>query len=247
MNDPVAQFFREVKENIRKLGGDPALEGLSNIWMRETSRSRYSYNFTWLGRPIIQFPPDILAIQELIWRLRPDVVVETGVAHGGSLVLSASILELLGGSGRVLGIDVEIRPHNRAAIETHALAKRITLLEGSSVDARIVDQVQAFCRGSKNVLVLLDSNHTHAHVAEELRLYSSLVHEGGYLVVFDTIIEDMPDGYYAGKPWGKGNNPKTAVWAFLKENQRFEIDREIQAKLLITVCPDGFLRCLKNP
>ncbi|HVW00182.1 MAG TPA: CmcI family methyltransferase, partial [Planctomycetaceae bacterium] len=167
-------------------------------------------------------------------------------AHGGSLIYYASLLELLGGDGRVVGVDIDIRAHNRAEIDAHPMRKRIDLVQGSSIDPATADQVKALAAGREPVLVILDSNHTHAHVLEELKLYSPLVKKGSYLVVFDTIIEDMPEDFFTDRPWGKGDNPKTAVWEFLKQNDRFEIDSDIEHKLLLTVAPDGWLRCIKD-
>ena len=185
-------------------------------------------------------------MQELIWNVKPDFIIETGIAHGGSLIFSASMLELIGGYGHVLGIDIDIREHNRVEIEKHPMFKRITMIQGSSTDPEIVKKVYAFAKDKKKILVVLDSFHTHDHVLKELELYSPLVSAGSYLVVFDTIIEDMPDDYFPDRPWGKGNNPKTAVWEFLKKNDRFVIDKEIENKLLITVTPDGYLKCVKD-
>jgi cephalosporin hydroxylase len=239
------RFREEVRENIQALGNASELRRLSLEWIEQVSRYGYSYNFTWLGRPIIQFPQDVLAMQELIWRVRPRAIIETGIARGGSLIFYASMLELLGEEGRVLGIDIDIRPHNRAALLAHPLARRITLLEGSSVDETVITRVREFARGSP-VLVVLDSNHTHAHVLRELLLYSPLVTKGSYLVVLDTIIEDLPGDFFPDRPWGKGNNPKTAVREFLTTNDRFVIDKEIENKLLITVAPDGYLKCIKD-
>ncbi len=210
-------------------------------------RYKYSYNFLWLGRPIIQFPQDIAAIQEVAWRVKPDLMVETGIAHGGSLVLWASLLELIGADGLAVGIDIEIRPHNRSAIEEHPLARRIRMIEGSSIDPAVVEQVRQVAAGRERVIVVLDSNHTHAHVREELRRYSPLVRRDSYLIVLDTVVEDMPADFFVERPWGPGNNPKTAVWEFLRHNDRFEIDREIEGKLLLTVAPEGYLRCVKDP
>ncbi len=210
-------------------------------------RYKYSYNFLWLGRPIIQFPQDIAAIQEIVWRVKPDLIVETGIAHGGSLVLWASLLELIGADGRAVGIDIEIRPHNRSAIEQHPLARRIRMIEGSSIAPPVIAHVRQAAAGCERVMIVLDSNHTHAHVREELRLYSPLVRRGSYLIILDTVVDDMPADFFLERPWGPGNNPKTAVWEFLKQNDRFEIDREIEKKLLITVAPDGYLRCVKDP
>ncbi len=226
------------------------MNNLTNRWVLQSAQLKYSYNFTWLGRPIIQYPQDIIAMQELIWSIQPDLIIETGIAHGGSLIFSASMLELnaiCGGpqDAEVLGIDIDIRAHNFEAIEKHPMFKRITMIEGSSVDEKIAQQVYDFAKDKKQVLVLLDSMHTHDHVLRELQLYSPLVTKDSYLVVFDTIIEDMPDDFFPDRPWGKGNNPKTAVWEFLKTNDRFEIDKEMENKLLITVAPDGYLKCIK--
>jgi len=242
----INKFRAEVRDNIKRLAEDHDVQSLSRIWIRETARYKYSYNFSWLGRPIMQLPPDIVAMQEIIWRVKPDLIIETGIAHGGSLVFYASMLDLLHGDGQVLGIDIDIREHNRVEIEKHPMFGRITIVQGSSTDEDIVRQVYGFARNKKQVLVALDSSHTHNHVLKELQLYSPFVTKGSYLVVFDTLIEDMPEDFFPDRPWGKGNNPKTAVWEFLKTNKRFEIDREIENKLLITVAPDGYLRCIKD-
>lgn len=240
----IAKFFAEVAQNIEGLKADADLQAFSRIWMREITRHKYAYNFTWLGRPIIQLPQDMVAIQEIIWKIKPDLIVETGVAHGGSLIFSASMLELLGGKGRVIGVDIDIRTHNRAEIEKHPLSRRIDLIQGSSVDPQIAAEVRKRAQGCERVLVILDSNHTHQHVLDELKLYSPLVTAGSYLLVFDTLIEDMPDDLIKDRPWRKGDNPKTAVWEFLKSNPRFVPDKEIESKLLLTVAPDGYLKCI---
>jgi cephalosporin hydroxylase len=228
------------------MADDSEVRASSSAFFLKSCEYRYSYNFTWLGRPIIQYPQDIVAIQEILWQVQPDLVVETGIAHGGSLVLSASLLELIGGVGHVVGIDVEIRHHNRVAIAAHPLAKRITMIEGSSVDPGVVDKVLRLAAGRRRVVVILDSNHTHEHVTKELELYSPLVRAGSYLIVLDTVIEDMPPGSFPQRPWGPGNNPKTAVHEFLAHTDRFEIDKEIENKLLLTVAPDGYLKCVKD-
>jgi cephalosporin hydroxylase len=193
-----------------------------------------------MGRPIIQLPQDMMAMQELIWRIKPDLVIECGIAHGGSIIYYASLLELQG-HGEVLGIDRDIRAHNREAIESHPMIKRISMIEGSSLDPAVVEQVRQAAVGKK-VIVVLDSNHTHEHVLEELRLYAPLVSVDSYCVVMDTVVEDMPADAFPDRPWGPGDNPKTAVWAYLKENDDFEIDQAMQDKLLITVASDGYLR-----
>jgi len=240
------EFAAERRQAIRDMSADHTLRALSRDWFLQSSRHKYSYNFTWLGRPIIQLPQDILAMQEIIWAVQPDLIVETGVAHGGSLMLYASLLELIGGDGLVLGIDIDIRAHNRAEIEHHPLFKRIRLLEGSSVSEDIKKQVYAQAQGRKHVLVVLDSHHTHAHVLRELELYSPLVTRGSYLVVFDTIVEDMPEDAFPDRPWGRGDNPHTATQEFLQTNTRFAIDEDIDAKLLISVAPKGYLKCIQD-
>ena len=238
--NPHEQFREEVKDNIQGLQQDKALQAASQDWIDSTAKHKYTYNFSWMGRPIIQFPQDMIAMQEIIWTVQPDIIVETGIAHGGSLVYYASMLELIG-KGHVLGIDIDIRQHNREAIEAHPMSKRIEMIQGSSIDPAIVEQVRQRVAGKK-VLVVLDSNHTHEHVLEELRLYAPLVSVGSYCVVMDTVVEDMPADAFPDRPWGKGDNPKTAVWAYLDENRDFEIDQAVHGKLLITVAPDGYLR-----
>jgi len=245
------RFAAKRRQNIANLGADNELKSYSRAWQIEAAKHNYVYNFTWLGRPIIQLPQDVFAMQELIWSIQPDLIIETGIAHGGSLIFSASMLELnalCGGpeDGEVLGIDVDIRSHNRDAIEAHPLFKRISMLQGSSIETEIIQQVRAKAAGRKRVLVCLDSNHTHDHVLAELRAYGALISAGSYCVVFDTAIEEVPQEISAGRPWGPGNNPQTAVREFLRTTDRFEIDDEIPSKLLITVAPDGYLKCIKD-
>lgn len=242
----IQKFKKEVEENVKKLTKSEELKELSNNWVNEVSPFKYSYNFSWLGRPIIQFPQDMIALQEIVWNTKPDLIIETGVAHGGSLIFYASILEMLGGTGEVVGIDIDIRKHNRAEIEKHSLYKRIQLLEGSSTSPTILESIRDLVKDKERVMVILDSCHSHSHVLDELHQYSDFVTKGCYLVVLDTIVEDMPEGSFPDRPWGKGNNPKTAVWEFLKNNNRFEIDQDVQGKLLISVAPDGYLRCVKD-
>jgi cephalosporin hydroxylase len=230
---------------IARMAADPAVRSAADALFVETVRHRYSYNFSWLGRPIIQYPQDIVALQEIVWRVRPEVIVETGIAHGGSLILSASLLQLLGGEGEVIGVDIDIRPHNRVEIEAHPLARRITMIQGSSVDEEIVRQVRDRVAG-RRALVILDSNHTREHVARELELYSPMVASGSYLIVFDTVIEDLPKELYPDRSWGPGDSPKTAVREFLAKNPRFEVDAEMDGKLLMTVAPEGYLRCIAD-
>lgn len=239
------KFEDEVRENIRGLGADELLNQLTQRWMFNAASRHYTHNFRWLGRPIIQFPQDIIALQEIIWDYKPDLIVETGIAHGGSLIFHASILELIG-HGQVLGVDIDIRSHNRSAIERHPLCARIEMIEGSSIDPAVIARVRSHPAATGKVLVILDSNHTHAHVLQELKAYSVLVKRGGYLVVMDTAIEGAPPGLWPDRPWGNGNNPKTAVWEFLKCTDRFVIDKEIEKQLLITAAPDGYLKCIRD-
>jgi cephalosporin hydroxylase len=243
--NPLEKFNSEKTENIKNLGKQDDLKEVSNEFIIKSASNKYSYNFSWMGRPIIAFPQDMIAMQELIWEVQPDLIIETGVAHGGSIVYYASLLELIGKDGLVLGIDIDIRKHNRDLIEEHPMSKRIKLIEGSSLDQKVVDQVKTIASGKKKIMVCLDSNHTHEHVLEELKRYSPFVTKGSYCVTFDTIVEDMPEDFFPNRPWGKGNNPKTAVWEFLKDNNDFEVDKSIQNKLLITVAPDGYLKRIK--
>ncbi len=238
--DPESDFEQVVAQNIESLKHDEAFRAASIDWMRRSLPHRYSYNFRWMGRPIIQYPQDMIAMQEIVWNVRPDLIVETGIAHGGSLVYYASLCELIG-HGTVLGVDIDIRSHNRAAIEAHPMAKRISMIEGSSIDPDIVRRVHEAARDSR-VLVVLDSMHTHDHVVAELDAYAGLVSVGSYCVVYDTVVEDLPAGLYPDRPWDVGNNPKTAVTEFLQRDDRFEIDADIEARLQITVGPGGYLR-----
>ncbi|MFC5448768.1 cephalosporin hydroxylase family protein [Paenibacillus aestuarii] len=240
----VKKFQEEVKNNIKSLSEDKELQLLSNKWIEKISPHKYSYNFTWMGRPIIQLPQDIIALQEIIWSIRPDLIIETGVAHGGSIIFHASMLELIGEDGEVVGIDIDIRKHNRVEIENHPMFKRITLIEGSSTDQEVFAQVKEISKNKKKVMVILDSNHTHQHVLDELNLFSPLVTKGSYMIVLDTVIEDMPEDSFPNRPWGIGDNPKTAVWEFVKTNDRFVIEKEFNHKLMITVAPDGYLLCV---
>jgi cephalosporin hydroxylase len=245
--NPIEKFESDKSKNIVNLASNFEAKNSALRFMLDTAPNQYTYNFSWLGRPIIQYPQDIIAIQELIWSIQPDLIIETGIAHGGSLILSASILELnaiCGGSqnAEVLGIDIDIRTHNRKAIEAHPLFKRISVLEGSSIASNIIKQVENIASNKQKVLVFLDSNHTHEHVLAELEAYAQLTSVGSYCVVFDTAIEDLPSDMFRDRPWGVGNNPKTAVWEYLKTHPEFEIDKTIQNKLLITVAPDGYLK-----
>lgn len=233
-------------EHAARMAADQSLKKTAHDLFIKSCEYRYSYNWSWMGRPIIQYPQDMVAMQEIIWSVKPDLIIETGIAHGGSLVYYASLLELIGGDAFILGVDIDIRDHNRKAIESHPMAKRIRMIQGSAIDPKIVSQVADIARGRKRILVTLDSNHTHEHVLQELKLYSPFVTRGSYLVVFDTVVEDMPKALFPDRPWGPGDNPKTAVHEFLKANDRFAIDSEVENKLLLTVAPDGYLKCVKD-
>lgn len=243
----MSDFQQEVKDRIASYENDESLKSDAAAFMRSSIAGRYSYNFSWLGRPIIQYPQDMVAMQELIWSIQPDLIIETGIAHGGSLIFSASMLELnavCGGPGDalVLGVDIDIRPHNRQAIEAHPLSRRIEMIQGSSVASDVVDQVRARAAGRRRILVCLDSNHTHDHALAELEAYAPLVSVGSCCVVFDTVVEDLPEELSSDRPWGPGNNPKTAVREYLRSHPEFEVDRQIERKLQITVAPEGYLR-----
>ena len=239
--DPIEEFKQERKNAIAAMVKDEELKKKSLDWMIHADKYKYSYNFTWLGRPIIKLPADIVAFQELIWNVKPDLIIETGIAHGGSIIFSASMLEILG-EGEVVAVDVDIRKHNRAEIEANPMMKRITMLEGSSTDPKIVEQIREKTKGKKRVMVFLDSLHTHDHVLAELRAYWDMVSVGSYLILPDTFIELFPEGYFKDRPWDKGANTMTAMRAFLKENDHFEIDHEASDKLLISEGVDAYLK-----
>jgi cephalosporin hydroxylase len=253
----MTEFEREVESRLTATTGNHQLRQAARTFMDATIASQYSYNFFWLGRPIIQYPQDMIAMQELVWRVRPDLIVETGIAHGGSLVLSASLLSLLDlcdatergevldpakPKRRVVGVDIDIRSHNRAAIEAHPMARRIAMVQGSSIDPSIVGQVHDLVGDAKRILVCLDSNHTHEHVLAELDAYGPMVSVDSYCVVFDTVVAELPASMFPDRPWGPDNNPKTAVHAWLPRHPEFEIDNTIDQKLMISVAPDGYLK-----
>lgn len=255
--NPILQFQAEREKRIAELGVNTDLRELSQEWLQKSMGSQYVYNFEWLGRPIIQYPQDMVAVQELVWAVKPDLIIETGIAHGGSLILSASLLALLDlaeatASGvaldttrpkrKVMGVDIDIRDHNRNAIEAHPFANRISLIQGSSIAQETIEQVKAGATGFGNIMVCLDSMHTHDHVLAELEAYAPLVAPGNYCIVFDTFVEDMPKGFFKDRPWDPGNNPKTAVHQFLNHHPEFEIDHTMDDKLLISVAPNGYLR-----
>lgn len=265
MND----FAKTVTDRLAANAKNTSLRASAELFMRESISALYSYNFSWLGRPVIQYPQDVIAMQEIIWNVRPDLIIETGIAHGGSLIMSASMLALLdycdavtdrrtldprASRRRVIGVDIDIRAHNRAAIEAHPVVHHIELIQGSSIDPTIVREVRRRAHGHERILVCLDSNHTHEHVLAELEAYAPLTSIGSYCVVFDTVVEDLPPDSSGNRPWGQGNNPKTAAREYLRrvhEEGRsdhngnrvlFEIDDSIENKLLVTVAPSGYLR-----
>jgi len=253
-------FKKEVEDRIAANPKDEKLSKSAAEFMVASTVPKYSYNFEWQGRPIIQYPQDMVAMQELIWEIKPDLIIETGIAHGGSLIFSASMLAQLDmcdaiedgstidpskSKRKVLGVDIDIRAHNKEAILKHPMASRIEMIQGSSIDQNIISQVHDFAKDYSKILVCLDSNHTHDHVLAELEAYAPLTSVDSYCVVFDTIVEDLPGDMFPNRPWGPGDNPKTAVWEYLKTHAEFEIDEAIHNKLLITVAPDGFLKRVK--
>lgn len=244
MMNPIKKFEQERIKRITAQKNSSKLKKVTRDFLNETIYSAYSYNFSWMGRPIIQYPQDMIAMQEIIWMVKPDLIIETGIAHGGSLIFYASLLELIG-NGEVLGIDIDIRKHNRKEIEKHSMFKRITMIQGSSIDPAVVAEVAKFTKKKKRILVTLDSNHTHDHVLKELEMYSPFVTKNSYLVVFDTVVEDLPKSAIKNRSWGKGNNPKTALRKFLKTHKNFSIDKSIENKILVSVAPDGYLKRVK--
>lgn len=243
--NPIEQFEKERRQSICEMSEDSKVKELSLKWLNKVGKHKYSYNFSWLGRPIIQLPTDMIAIQEIIWEIKPDLIIETGIAHGGSVIFNASMLELLGNDGEVVGIDIDIRKHNRIEIENHPMFKRITMIEGSSIEGDVVKKVEKIAREKKTVLVLLDSCHTHEHVLKELEIYGEFVSLGSYMVVFDTAVEFLTDEFNNDRPWGIGNNPWTAVQEYLSKNEDYTIDKTIQNKLLVTAAFDGYLKRIK--
>jgi cephalosporin hydroxylase len=242
-------FNDEVEARLNENGRNEELKSAAHEFLKASIIPKYSYNFSWLGRPIIQYPEDIVAMQELVWKVKPDLIIETGIAHGGSLIFFSAMQELVhsctGIDGEVVGIDIDIRKHNRLAIEQHPLSKRITMIEGSSIAPEIITKVSEKTKGKKRILISLDSNHTHEHVLAELNAYANFTSIGSYCVVFDTMVEDMPRAQAGDRPWGPGNNPKTAVHEWLNSHPEFTIDKSIDNKLLISVAPNGYLKRIR--
>jgi cephalosporin hydroxylase len=243
--NPIKEFQLFRKKNINLIGKNKKFKKIAGDFIVESGKQKYVYNFEWLGRPIIQFPQDIVALQEIIWEIKPDLIIETGIAHGGGLIFYASMLELIG-KGEVLGIDIDIRKHNRREIDKHKMFKRIKMIEGSATDKEVIEEVEKIAKKHKKILVCLDSLHTHDHVLAELNSYSNFVSKGSYIIAMDTIVELMPKGFYKDRPWDKGNNPATAVRAFLLKHKNFIIDKNIENKLLITSVPGGYLKKIKK-
>jgi cephalosporin hydroxylase len=244
--NPIEAFKAERAEAMAAMKNDAELKQKSVDWMLHSDKYKYTYNFSWMGRPIIKYPQDIQIMQELIWDVKPDLIIETGIAHGGSIIFSSSMMELLGNNGKVIAVDIDIRDHNRKEIEQHPMYKNITMLQGSSVDEGIVAQIADYAKGFKNVMVVLDSNHSHEHVLRELELYTPLVSLNSYILLPDTFVEFFPKGYVTNRPWDVGNNPYTAMEAFLKTTDSFVKDEAITDKLLITeALGGGYLKRVK--
>ena len=258
---PLEQYRHEITERVSGYRDNVELQSSARSFFEQIGigKACYTYNFTWLGIPILQIPQDLQAMQEIIWEVKPDLIIETGVAWGGSLMFSASMIAILEAcseieNGRVVGIDVDIRPHNKQSIAAHPLAKKITLMEGSSIDESLVGQVRALAESHRRILVCLDSNHTHDHVLAELEAYMPLVSQGSYCIVGDTIIDDAPRYMTSHRPWGSGNSPKSAVQEYLRRLSTegrvdsqgrliaVEVDRKIEDKIVLTGSPDGYLR-----
>lgn len=240
--DPIEQFKKECAEEIEAQGRDEELKRLAREWEEKSIPYKYSYHYTWLGRPIIQYPTDIMAMQEIIWKVKPNVIVETGIAHGGSAIFYASMMELMKNDGIVVSVDIDIREHNRKEIEKHPMYSHIRMIEGSSIDDEVLAKVKSYIKPTDTVLVTLDSCHSHAHVLKELELYSPLVTKGSYLVCCDTVVEDDIASPQGERPWGKGDNPMTALREFLTtQGGQFVVDKTIDDKLLISTNPNGYL------
>jgi cephalosporin hydroxylase len=246
MSESDADFEARKQRDIDDMRADDDFRTLSRKWFAQSIRHRYSYNFRWLGLPIIQYPADIIAVQELIWRIKPHAIVETGIARGGSIMFYASMLELLGGNGIAVGVEIALSAENREAIEAHRFGRRVKIVDGSSISAESVERVKAIVGKRGPVLVVLDSHHTHDHVLAELRAYAPLVGRDSYIVVFDTVVDDLAPEDVGARPWHPGNSPKSALHEFLGETDRFQIDRSFDDRLLLSVCPEGFLRCVRD-
>jgi cephalosporin hydroxylase len=247
MHDDRAEFLAHTREQSLAMGKDKALFNQAIELLSTTDKYDYPYLWTWMGVPIIQLPADIMATQEVIWASRPTVIIETGVARGGSVIMMASLLKLIGG-GKVIGVDIDIRAHNRDSIERHPLADGITLVEGSSIAEETVARVKAEIRPEDRVMVVLDSDHSRAHVVAELRAYGALVTQGCYLVVADTAAGYLTEEQVSrrqSKVWQQGDEPLSAARDYLSETDRFEVDPVINGKLVMSSSPGGYLKCIR--
>jgi len=237
----IKKFQKFRKQNIKRLGKDKSLKRIAIDFIKKSGKYHYSYNFDWLGMPIIQFPQDVMALQEIFWKIKPEIIIETGVARGGSLIFYASLMKMVNKNGLVIGIDVNIKKHNLKKIKKHFLYKNIKLMTGSSVDQKIIKKLHQQTK-NKKIMVVLDSDHSLKHVYKELKLYSNFVSKGSYMIVLDATIDNMPNDYFLNRSWNKNNNPKKAVKLFLKKNKNFVVDEQIENKLLITSAYSGFLK-----
>ena len=246
MKNKIKEFDIKVKKNLNKMNRDKKLFKKSLNWMIHADKYKYTYNFQWAGIPVIKFPNDLVALQEIISKVKPDVIIETGVAHGGSVVFSASMLQLYSSkSSFVVGIDIDIRKHNLTRLKKNKFYNRLKLIEGSSTAPEVIHKVKKLIKGKKKIMVFLDSNHTYQHVKDEINIYKDLVTKNSYLVVEDTFSEYFPKGYYSNRPWDVGNNPMIALKEFLQQNKNFVVDKEICSKLQITETFDGYLKKIK--
>ena len=240
--DDRLDFLESQRALADGMSADPEVRSLDVALTTASDRHDYSYMWRWLGLPIIQMPTDVVLMQEIIWENRPQVIIETGVARGGSVILYSSMLRLLG-EGKVVAVDIDIRAHNRKAIEEHPMADRVVLIEGSSTDPAVLDEIRTQIGDAERVMVVLDSHHSHEHVLRELRLYSPLVTQGQFMVVADTLVEDLPVQEHRPRPWGPGDNPKTALDAFLAEEPGvFDVDKFSNDKVLLSSSRGGYLR-----
>ena len=248
-NNQINKFKKQSKAEVNKQSKDKKFINISKKWLLESHRLKYTYHFNWFGIPIIQYPSDIVGVQEIIYKIKPDLIIETGIAHGGSVIFHSTILDMLSQNDKkkrkVVGIDIDIRKHNLKRIKKHYFNKNLILIEGSSIDQKVKKRVYKIAKNKKTIMVILDSNHSSKHVYEELSFYSKFVTKNSYCIVFDTIVEDLPNKFVKNRPWSKGNNPLTAVKLFLKGNKSFKIDNEIDNKLMISSAKNGFLKRIK--
>ena len=246
--DDRMKFEEAKREQSVALGNDDQVFEQSLDLITSIDKYDYSYLWSWMGVPIIQMPADVMATQEVIWATKPDVIIETGVARGGSVLFMASLLEMLGG-GKVVGVDIDIRAHNRATIEDHVMSKRVVLIEGGSVDEDTLASVRAQIPKGARVMVVLDSDHSREHVLSECRAYGQMVTEGCYLVVADTLVGHITEDKAPtkrSKIWFKGDEPLSALNDYLAENDRFLVDPVLNGKLVLSSSPGGYLQCVKG-